>query len=71
MTEKLVKLNGVWRLFSGNERRHLCDVCKTMSYTWKEFDIHKKTHTFEELDKVLWAAVDAKMAWDLDRNCPT
>ncbi|MGA9151769.1 MAG: hypothetical protein WBZ36_14420 [Candidatus Nitrosopolaris sp.] len=70
MTKTLVKVDGIWRLFSGNERRHLCDVCNHMSYTWKAFDEHKKTHTFTEHDSALWQAVDAKMQWDLLRDCP-
>jgi hypothetical protein len=42
-----------------------------MSYTWKEFDVHKRTvHTFEELDRALWEAVDAKIMWNIDRDCP-
>jgi hypothetical protein len=67
----LYKIDGVWHKFSGYERLHLCDVCNHMSYTWKEFDVHKKTHTFAEFDKALWQAVNAKIAWDVDRDCPT
>jgi hypothetical protein len=42
-----------------------------MSYTWKEFDIHKKNYTFEELDRALRMAVDTKIAWEMDRDSPT
>jgi hypothetical protein len=45
---KLIQINNIWKLVPGNERRHLCSVCNHMSYNWKEYDIHAKTHTFAE-----------------------
>jgi hypothetical protein len=67
----LFKVDGRWQRFTGYQRIHLCDVCNHESHTWKEFDVHKKTHTFAEHDRALWQAVDGKMAWDVDRECPT
>jgi hypothetical protein len=54
---KLLKLNGIWKYHPINSTRHLCDVCNHMSYTWKTFNLHKKTHTFAEHDRALWTAV--------------
>jgi hypothetical protein len=35
---RLVKVNGVWRLFySGNQERRFCTVCNHTSYNAKEF----------------------------------
>lgn len=68
---KLIKHNGVWKLVTINERRHLCDVCNHMSYTWKDFDIHKKTHSYAELDRALWRGVDEADRRIFLGNCPT
>jgi hypothetical protein len=68
---KLIKLDGMWKPVSINERRHLCDVCNHMSYTWKEFDIHKKTHGEKEHLKALWDGVDKAYRWSMDRDSPT
>ncbi|HXX95561.1 MAG TPA: hypothetical protein VEL11_00380, partial [Candidatus Bathyarchaeia archaeon] len=40
--------SNIWKLVPGNEHRHLCSVCNHMSYNWKDYDIHAKTHTFAE-----------------------
>jgi hypothetical protein len=66
---KLIKENGVSYNYLKDDISVI--ICNHMSYTWKEFDIHKKNYTFEELDRALWMAVDTKIAWEMDRDSPT
>jgi hypothetical protein len=68
----LFKIDGIWQKFSCYERPHLCDICSHRSYTWKEFDIHKKLHTEKEHLRALWSGVDSAiermLLWGV---CPT
>ncbi len=67
----LFKVNNRWQKFSGYERRHLCDVCGNVSYSWRDYDKHKKEHTEEQHLKALWDGVDQANERMLLGNLPT
>jgi len=43
----LFKIDGRWQKFTIYSKRHLCDICNQMFYTWKTYDAHYN-HTDKE-----------------------